>query len=295
MSSSIGDGPQSRRKVNSPGRLAFRRFMRHRLAVFGALIVLLAVALSILLPFVMDLDPNAVDPRRFRQAPSPGFPLGNDSAGRDVLARLIYGGRVSLSVGLAAAVTATTIGLALGTIAGLIGGVVDTVISRLTDIVLSFPTLIVIIVVVAFTGPSIGTLIIAIGCFEWPTAARIVRGQTLSLREQEFVDAVAGLGAGRIRLLLVHIMPAVIPPLTVVATLLVAQAILLEAALSFLGLGVPPSVPSWGTMLNEAQSLTILETMPWLWLPPGLAIAVVVMSVNFIGDGLRDAVDPRAR
>lgn len=283
------------RQKNSPGRLAARRFLRHRLALLGGIVVLATVVMAITLPLILDLDPNAVDPLRFRQPPSDGFPLGNDSAGRDVFARLVYGGRVSLSVGLAAAITATTIGLGLGTIAGLVGGRVDVVISRITDVVLSFPTLIVIIMVVAFTGPSITTLILAIGCFEWPTAARIVRGQTLSLREQEFVEAAAGLGAGRIRLLFVHIMPAVIPPLTVVATLLVAQVILLEAALSFLGLGVPPSIPSWGTMLNEAQSLQILEEMPWLWLPPGLAIATVVLSVNFIGDGLRDAVDPRSR
>lgn len=295
MSEPTNDIEPASRRTNSPGRLAVRRFLRHRLAVLGAALVIVFFVVSLFLPMVIDLDPNVVDPRNFRKPPAPGFPLGTDSAGRDVLARLVFGGRVSLSVGLAAALTATVIGLGLGAVAGLFGGRVDTVISRATDVVLSFPTLIVIIVVVSFTGPSLTTLIIAIGCFEWPTAARIVRGQTLSLREQEFIEAVAGLGAGKVRILILHIMPAVIPPLTVVATLLVAQAILLEAALSFLGLGVPPSIPSWGTMLNEAQSLTILESMPWLWLPPGIAIALVVLSANFVGDGLRDAVDPKSR
>jgi peptide/nickel transport system permease protein len=166
---------------------------------------------------------------------------------------------------------------------------------RVTDVVLSFPALIVIITIVALIGPSLQTIILGIGLFQWPVACRIVRGMALSIREQDFVVAARALGARERRIILRHLVPSVLAPLTVTATFAVAQAILTEAALSFLGLGVRPPEPSWGNMLNEAQSLTILESMPWLWLPPGVAIAVTVLAINFVGDGMRDALDPRQR
>lgn len=278
----------------SPAQLAVRRFRRHKLAVAG-LILLVILALSVLIvPAILSTDPNTVGVTAIRRPPGDGHLLGTDSAGRDVLARLVAGGRVSLLVGLSVALIATTIGLTLGAVAGYFGGWVDGLISRIADVVLSFPTLIIVIVVVAFVGPSLPTLILSIGLFGWPTAFRIVRGLTLSLREQDSIHAVSGLGARPTRILRKHVVPSVIAPLTVVATLEVAQAILLEAALSFIGLGVPPPTASWGNMLNDAQSLTILESMPWLWLPPGIAIALTVLAVNFVGDGLRDAADPRA-
>lgn len=278
----------------SPGRLALRRFLRHRLALGGTVVLLAIGAVSVLGPLLLGIDPNAVDPMQIRKPPSGDHFLGTDSAGRDVFARLIAGGQVSLLVGLAAALTATLIGLLLGTVAGFLGGWVDATLSRVTDVVLSFPTLIAVIIFVAFAGPSILTLILAVGLFEWPTAFRLVRGLTLSLRDQDSIRAVRGLGAGTPRILFKHVMPAVFSPLTVVATLLVAQAILLEAGLSFLGLGVPAPTASWGSMLNEAQSFTVLQEMPWLWIPAGIAIALAVLAVNFIGDGLRDASDPRS-
>jgi peptide/nickel transport system permease protein len=286
--------PDIPERTLSPGRLAARRFFRHRLAVAGLIVLAMIVLVSVVGPIVLGIDPNAVDPMAVRKPPGPGHLLGTDSAGRDVLARLLAGGRVSLLVGLTVAVASTLIGLVLGSIAGYFGGWVDAVLSRITDVVLSFPTLIVVIIIVAFVGPSIQTMILALGLFEWPTAFRIVRGLTLSLREQDSIRAVRGLGAGTIRILFKHVMPVVFAPLTVVATLLVAQAILLEAGLSFLGLGVPPPTASWGNMLNEAQSFTVLQTMPWLWIPAGCAIALAVLAVNFIGDGLRDASDPRS-
>lgn len=278
----------------SPGQLAIRRFRRHKLAMVGLVVLVLMALAAVVLPFVIGTDPNAVEVTAIRRPPGNGHPLGTDSTGRDVLARLVAGGRVSLMVGLSVALIATTIGLLLGAVAGYFGGWVDGLVSRIADVVLSFPTLIIVIVVVAFVGPSLPTLILSIGLFGWPIAFRIVRGLTLSLREQDSIQAVSGLGAGPVRIMRKHVVPSVIAPLTVVATLEVAQAILLEAALSFLGLGVPPPTASWGNMLNEAQSLTILESMPWLWLPPGIAIALTVLAVNFVGDGLRDAADPRA-
>jgi peptide/nickel transport system permease protein len=277
----------------SPGRLAARRFLRHRLAVAGLVMLALFTAAAIIAPVVIGIDPNQVTPTAVRRPPGAEHLLGTDSAGRDVLARLFIGGRISLLVGLSAALVSTSIGLALGAVAGYFGRWVDGFISRIADVVLAFPSLIVIIVVAAFVGPSLPTLILSIGLFSWPTPFRIVRGLTMSLRGQDSLVAVGGLGAGPTRILRKHVVPVVVAPLTVVATLGVAQAILLEATVSFLGLGVPPPTASWGNMLNEAQSLTILESMPWLWLPPGIAIALTVLAVNFVGDGLRDAADPR--
>lgn len=280
-------------ELASPARLAVGRFLRHRLA-FASLVVLCLIALAcVFLPYLIPYKPDAIDLLSLQQPPGHGHLLGTDQTGRDVLARLLAGGRVSLLVGLTVAVSATAVGLVLGATAGYFGGWVDAVIARVTDVVLSFPTLIVVISVAAFVGPSLKTLIIAIVLCEWPTPCRIVRGLTLSLRQQDSIEAVAGLGATAPRILRRHIAPVVTAPLTVVATLLVAQAIILEAALSFLGLGVPPPAASWGNMLNAASSLTTLQSMPWIWLSPGIAIAVTILAVNFVGDGLRDAVDPK--
>ena len=289
--------PRSERTVpaRSPGRMALRRFLRHRLALLGLVILAVIAAMSILAPLIAPTDPLKVDLAFFRKPPSPAHWLGTDSAGRDVLSRLIYAGQVSLTVGLVAALMSSGIGLALGSIAGAFGGWVDALIMRLTDVVLSFPALVVIITLVALVGPSMVTIMVGIGLFFWPTACRLVRALALSLREQDFFLAARALGATRSRLITRHLVPSVLSPLTVTATFAVAQAILLEAALSFLGLGVRPPQPSWGNMLTDAQSLTILETMPWLWLPPGLMIAITVLAINFIGDGLRDALDPRQR
>jgi peptide/nickel transport system permease protein len=281
--------------ARSPGRLALRRFLRHRLALLGLVIIAIIAALAVLAPLVAPSDPFKVDLASFRKPPNAAHLLGTDSAGRDVLSRLLYAGQVSLTVGLVAALMSTGIGLILGSIAGTYGGWVDATIMRLTDVVLSFPALVVIITLVALVGPSMQAIIVGIGLFFWPTACRIVRGMALSVREQDFFTAARALGATTPHVIVRHLMPSVISPLTVTATFAVAQAILLEAALSFLGLGVRPPQPSWGNMLNEAESLTILESMPWLWLPPGLAIAITVLAINFIGDGLRDALDPRQR
>jgi peptide/nickel transport system permease protein len=281
--------------ARSPGKMALQRFLRHRLALIGVVTIVVIAALSILAPLIAPTDPLRVDLAFFRKPPNPAHPLGTDSAGRDVLSRLLFAGQVSLTVGLVAAMMSTSIGLLLGSIAGTYGGWTDALIMRLTDVVLSFPALVVIITVVALVGPSMQTVILGIGLFYWPTACRIVRGLALSVREQDFFIAAKALGANDRHVILRHMVPSVLSPLTVTATFAVAQAILLEAALSFLGLGVRPPQPSWGNMLNEAQSLTILESMPWLWLPPGLAIAITVLAINFIGDGLRDALDPRQR
>jgi len=285
----------SQRPALSPTRLALRRFRAHRLAMFGTTVLLLIVLITLSASLIAPYDPVAVDLTASRQPPSPAHLLGTDSTGRDVLSRLMHAAQVSLTVGLAAALLQTGVGLALGLVAGYYRGAADNVISRVTEVVLSYPLLIVIIVIVAILGPGQSSIILGIGLFGWPTACRIVRGLVFSLREQDFVLAARSIGATDARLISRHLLPLVLGPLTVTATFAVAYAVLLEASLSFLGLGIRPPRPSWGNMLNEAQALPILESMPWLWVPPGAAIVLTVLAINFVGDGLRDALDPRQR
>lgn len=280
-------------ETHSPSQLAWRRFRRNKLAMAAAIFLVLLVLACYLGPFLYTVSPDIVNPRNFRQPPSAEHWLGTDSAGRDVLARLLAGGRISLTIGLSVAAISTALGILLGISAGYFRGLLDSILTRLAEVFQSFPVLIVIIVVVAFAGASLSLLIVALGLLQWTSAFRVTRGVTMSLREQDSVQAVEGLGGSSLHILLRHMFPAVLPHATVAFTLLTATVILTEAGLSFLGLGVPPPTPTWGSMISEAQSLRILQSMPWMWLPPGLAIACTVMAVNFVGDGLRDAVDPR--
>ena len=270
----------------------WQRFRRHRVALAGALILLVLTAGAVAAPLVAANDPYRVDISAYRTGPAANHPLGTDSSGRDVFSRLLYAGRVSLSVGLVAVAIYTLIGVILGAFSGFYGGWLDACIMRLADIVLSFPALILIITVVSVLGPSIYNIMIVIGLLGWPPIARIVRALFLSLREREFVLASRTVGASNGRIIFRHILPNALAPVIVAATFGMANAILLEAGLSFLGLGVQPPTPSWGNMLRDAQSLTVLESMPWLWIPPGTMIGLAVLSINFIGDGLRDALDP---
>jgi peptide/nickel transport system permease protein len=273
----------------------WERFRRHRIALIGAVILILLTVVSICAPLIANHDPYSVNISAYREGPQAGYFLGTDSSGRDVLSRLLYAGRVSLSVGLVAVAIYTLIGIVLGALAGFFGGWVDSLIMRFADIVLSFPSLIVIITIVSILGPSIYNLMLVIGLLGWPPIARIVRALFLSLREQEFILAAHTVGASNSRIMYRHILPNALAPVIVAATFGMANAILLEASLSFLGLGVQPPTPSWGNMLTDAQSISVLQSMPWLWLPPGIMIALAVLSINFIGDGLRDALDPHAR
>jgi peptide/nickel transport system permease protein len=240
-------------------------------------------------------DPYRIDLSSYATPPGHVHPLGTDLTGRDVLSRLIYAARVSLSVGVVAVAISTAIGTSLGAVAGYYGRTADGVIMRLTDIVLSFPILVIIITIVAVVGPSIYNVMIVIGLLGWPTVCRIVRGMMLSLRAHEYVEAARAVGARDLRIIARHLLPNAIAPVVIAATYGMATAILLEASLSFLGLGVQPPTASWGNMLNDAQSMSVLARMPWMWVPPGLMIAAAVLSINFLGDGLRDALDPRIR
>ena len=273
---------------------ARKRFFRHKLAMFGLITLLLLIFVSVAAPLLTPYSPIALDLRSIRKPPSAEHWLGTDGTGRDVLTRVLYAGRISLSVGLVSVSISMFIGIIIGSIAGYKGGKVDMSLMRLTDMFMTFPSLVIIITVAAAMGPSVYNAMLIIGLLTWPSIARLVRGQFLTLREQQFVRAACSIGVSDGEIVFKHVFPNTISSIAVAVTFGVATAILLEASLSFLGLGVQAPTPSWGNMLRDAQSLNILEGMPWIWLPPGLMIALAVLSINFIGDGLRDALDPRS-
>ena len=271
----------------------WRRLSRHRLGMIGlGMLVVLAIA-AVFAPLVAGADPVIMDLKLKNQPPSAEHILGTDAIGRDVWARLVYGARVSLSVGLVAVGIYTSIALVLGSISGYLGGHVDNVIMRFTDIIMCFPTFLLIITVAAVLPPNIFNIMVIIGIFGWPGMTRLIRGQFLSLRGRDFVIAAVAIGVPTRRIIFRHILPNVVGPVVVAATLGLAGAILTESSLSFLGLGVQQPTPSWGQTLTTAMQLPILENLPWRWLPSAVAIAFAVLSMNFFGDALRDAFDPR--
>jgi peptide/nickel transport system permease protein len=274
-------------------RATFRRFMRHRLAVIGSIVLLIVIALAVFADFISS-RPFFTDLKAVGLPPSPEHILGTDRSGRDVWARVVHGARTSLTVGLGAVAIYVIIGTVLGGLAGLFGGWVDQLIMRATDTLMSVPPLLLVIVFVSVVGPSLGSVVAVIGILGWPGACRLVRGQLLSLREAEYVTAARVVGVSNAGILARHLIPNIVSSLAVLATFGVASAIILEAGLSFLGLGVKIPVPSWGEMINAAQSPSVLIDQPWLWISPGVAIALTVLAVNFIGDGRRDALDPKS-
>jgi peptide/nickel transport system permease protein len=289
----LNDGGLQFRPIESPTRRAVRRFLRHRLAVAGFVLLVIMAILAIGADLIAPFPFSEQDLSRYREGPSSVHWLGTDSYGRDVLSRVIYGGRVSLAVGLVAVGIYETIAVVLGSIAGYYGGKADWIVMRIVDIVMTLPWLIIVIYMVSILGPSVFNCMIAIGILGWTGPTRLVRGQILSIREMDYILAARSIGVQPRRIILNHILPGVVAPLVVNATFGVASAILTEAALSFIGLGVLPPTPSWGNMMKDAQELIILEQMPWLWVPPGIAIMLAVLAINFIGDGLRDALDPK--
>jgi peptide/nickel transport system permease protein len=280
-------------KEESYLKVVANRFFKHKLAVIGLVIITLFVLMAIFAPVIAPQDPLEVG-YEFEAKPSSEHLLGTDQVGRDVLSRLIYASRISLSVGLGAVSIYVVIGTILGAIAGYMGKWADMLIMRITDVFMSFPFLMVILVLVSVMGPSLFNIILVLGILGWPPIARLVRGSVLSLKEMDYVKAGVALGYTAPKILLHHILPNALAPILVNATFGIASAIIMEASLSFLGMGVQPPTASWGNMLTEAQSLTVLAGQPWLWIPPGLMIILAVISINFMGDGLRDAVDPKS-
>jgi peptide/nickel transport system permease protein len=287
---------QVERRATSLTADAVRRFSRNPWAM-GALAVMVGLCLmAILAPWIAPHNPdtpfpNAVTSMGAPLGPSPGFPLGVDELGRDVLSRIIWGARVSLEVGLASTLIAILIGVALGVMAGYFGGWVDLMLMRLTDIVLAFPFLLFVILLVSILRPSIAVLIFTIGAFGWAPMARIARGQAMSTSKNEYIEGARAAGAGHFRIMFRHLLPNMLAPVIVYGFLQVGTNILTEAALAYLGLGAPPPTPDWGSMVNEGQQY--MQVAPWLFIYPGLAIVLTVVAFNLVGDGLNDALNPR--
>lgn len=272
----------------------FRRFKRHKLALISLVIVVILGLAALFAPIIAPYDPNEMA-GPFSGAPGKGFLLGTDQIGRDVFSRLLYAMRISLLVGIMATLISTVIGVILGLIAGYFGGVADMLIMRFTDMVMSFPYILLVLVAAAIFKPGLWSIILILGFVDWPGIARLVRGNVLNLRETNFIKGNLVAGMPLRHILFSEILPNTVAPILVYATSVLALSMLDEAALSFLGMGVQPPTASLGNMLNGAESLTVLTKQPWLWVPPGVVIVVLVMAINFIGDALRDALDPNSR
>lgn len=279
----------------SPFRLAFRRFLKNKAAVVSVFVLFLIILSCILAPLLTDHDPIQYDLTKIEQGPSSEHPLGTDSSGRDNFSRLLYGGRISIIIGFSAMLFTLVIGVTLGAIAGYYGGKVDNIIMRITDVFMILPFLVLVLVIVAILEKvTVGIFVTVIALTSWPSLTRIVRGTFLSLREREFVLGAKAIGCSDFRIIFRHFIPNAIGPIVVNATLMVASYIVAESGLSFLGFGVPQPTPTWGNMLSEALNIRIMQYHPEAWIPPGLMILLTVLCINFIGDGLRDAFDPKS-
>ncbi len=273
--------------------VAWTRLKRHRMALASIAVVGVLAAVCAAAPLIAPYGFDTIDLDSIRQAPSLAHWMGTDDLGRDLLTRVLFGGRVSILIGLLAAVIGTGVGTAVGASAGYWGGRLDGLLMRGTDIAYSIPALPLLIVLSSYAQGAVGSMALIIGLLSWMATARVVRGEVLAIRELAYVEAARGLGATDTRILLRHVLPNTLGPIVVGATLAVGNAIVIESSLSFLGLGVQPPTPTWGNMLMDAQST--MATKPWLTLFPGVAILAVVLAVNFIGDGLQDALDPTTR
>lgn len=277
----------------SPWRETWRRFRAFPPGVVGLAYVVALILVAIFAPAIAPYDPTEVYTRLRGDPPSAEFPLGNDSIGRDILSRLIYGSRVALIVGFGAIAIALSIGVTIGALSGFFGGRLDQVLSRAVDTLMAFPTLALLITLNALLGGSLLTVVLIIGLTEWAAYARVTRAEVLSVREREFVAAARSIGAPNGRIIARHVLPNIVGPLIVLASLDIGGIIILESALSFLGLGVKPPTPSWGGMLADGRAL--IRSYPHVAIVPGIAITITVLAFNLIGDGLRDALDPRGR
>jgi oligopeptide transport system permease protein len=284
--------PDEQEAGSSLWRDAWHRLAKNKMAVLSAIILVLIVLAAFLGPQFSRQSYETQDLRLGATSPSAAHWLGTDTLGRDLLVRILYGGQISISVGLCATAVALTIGVLYGTVSGFLGGKVDAFMMRIVDIIFALPFTVFVILLMVFFGRKFVLLFAAIGAVQWLTMARIVRGQVQSLRHQEFIEAAEALGLSKLRIIFRHMIPNALGPIIVYATLTVPSVMLLEAFLSFLGLGVQPPMSSWGVLIKEGADS--MEEFPWLLIYPGLFLAVTLFSLNFLGDGLRDALDPRA-
>lgn len=267
----------------------------HKMAMAGLAVIGLEILLVLALPAVLRLNPYDSDYTAFFAAPGPGHILGTDAIGRDVFARLVYGGRTSLLVGFLSTVISCAVGVPLGLAAGYFRGKAEIGIMRVADIFMSFPSIVLILVLVAVIGPSVWSVTLVIGVLGWTQFARLIYANVLSVSEKEYVEAARAVGTSNFKIITRYILPNSFAPILIAITFQMASAILMESSLSFLGMGVQPPGASWGNMLYDAQSVTVLSRRPWVWIPPGIALLVTVLSINFLGDGIRDALDPKIK
>ena len=269
------------------------RFARHSLGVVGLVFLLVLIVLAIFAPFLASSNPNSTNLRLIYKPPTGQHILGTDQLGRDVFSRVLYGARVSLGVGAFAVLIQIFVAVLLGSISAVSGGWIDILIQRVVEIFLSFPFLIIVLVLSSIFGGKVINIILIIGLVGWPALCRIIRGEILSLREETFFEAARAFGVPMLRMIFRHILPNIFAPIVVAATINCATAILIEAQISFLGFGIQPPTPTWGNMLMSACQVNILVNKPWIWLSPGIAVVLTILSLNFVGDALRDALDPR--
>lgn len=269
-----------------------RKMLANKLSIAGLIIFIVIFFICFAAPLITSYSSTKIDLRSILQAPSTKHILGTDKIGRDIFARILYGGRISIAVGLGSALIATLFGVSLGTIAGYKGGLTDGIVMKISEILMAFPQMIMVLILVTITGQSLWNLIFIFSITGWPSMYRMARSQMLSLREEEYVQALKAFGIGSMRIAFFHMLPNAIGPIFVNITLSTAMFILQETSLSFLGLGVPLEVATWGNILNAAQDIMILRDAWWVWVPAGVVVTLFVISINFIGDGLRDAADP---
>ena len=292
----MGNTAQAASTLNKVKSQAWDKFRHNKRAMFGVIVVLIVALAVLILPLVMDLDPFTTDAEAgFNTPPSAQHILGTDDVGRDLFARLLYGGRISLLVGIASTCVSVLIGVPLGLIAGYYRGIWETIIMRAADIFMSFPSMILILVLVAVFGPSIFNVTVVIGVLGWTSIAKLIYGNTLSLREKEYIEAARAMGMKNRKIIFTEILPNAIAPVWVTIAFRVSSGILTESSLSFLGLGVQTPQASWGNIIFAAQNLLVLTARPWVWIPPGICIILVVVGFNFIGEGVRDALDPKMK
>lgn len=275
---------------------AMKKFIHNKKAMLGLAIVTILVLAVVFIPLFADLDPYTTDRAAgFNKPPSDAHILETDDVGRDLFARLLYGGRISLFVGITSTIISVLIGIPLGLIAGYFRGTAESIIMRTADAFMSFPSMVLILVLVAVFGPSILTVTVVIGVLGWTAIAKLIYGNVLSIREREYIQAARAVGVSTKKILFSEVLPNAIPPVWANISFRVAGAILTESSLSFLGMGVQTPQASWGNIIFAAQNLLVLTARPWVWLPPGICIILVVIGFNFIGEGVRDALDPKTK
>ena len=285
-------GNKIKKGRSSLSKRRWEKFLRNKLAVFGAAVMTVYILCCVGAPLITQWDPSEINLAAIAQPPSVDHLLGTDQVGRDLFARLLYGGRLSILIGLCGAVGGGFLGAVLGAVAGYFGGWLDKLLVKFCEFFLSFPQILLCLLLVVFIGQGPINLLLIFTCTGWTTTFRVVRSMYYTLREESYVEACKVMGMRKISIMFRHIFPNTLGPIIVNITLYVAVYILQEAALSFIGLGVPATIPTWGNILNAAKDVTTVLNMPWLWIPPGLTISIFVLGVNFFGDGLRDVFDP---